>query len=74
MIRITSKVDGFRRAGVAHPAAPTDYPDDAFTKPQLAQLKDEPMLVVEEIKEAAKPAAKGAKAADSDPAKDGTKQ
>lgn len=90
MIRITSKSDGFRRAGIAHPAAPTDYPDDAFTKFQLSQLKAEPMLVVEEIKEAAKgakaensdpakPAAKGSKAAETDAtnpdtAKDGAKQ
>lgn len=70
MIRITSKTAGFRRAGIAHPAAPTDYQDDAFTKAQLAQLKAEPMLVVEEIKEAAK----GTKAAEPDPAKDAAKQ
>ncbi|KZE34176.1 HI1506-related protein [Crenobacter luteus] len=49
MIRITAKVDGFRRAGVAHPATPTDYPDDTFTEAQLAALQDEPMLVVEVI-------------------------
>lgn len=47
MIRITSKIDGFRRAGVAHPAAPTEYPDDEFSKEQLAALKAEPMLIVE---------------------------
>lgn len=46
MIRITSKVNGFRRAGLAHPAGPTDYPDDAFTEEQLALLTAEPMLVV----------------------------
>lgn len=49
MIRITSKSEGFRRAGIAHSSVPTEYPDDAFTKDQLAQLKAEPMLVVEEI-------------------------
>lgn len=48
MIIITAKADGFRRAGTAHPAAPTEYPDDAFTKEQLKALKAEPMLVVVE--------------------------
>ena len=62
MIRITSKVEGFRRAGIAHPATPTEHANDAFTKQQLAQLKVEPMLVVEEIKDetADKPASKTA--------------
>lgn len=54
MIRITSKIDGFRRAGVAHPAAPTEYPDDKFNKEQLAALKAEPMLIVELVPEAPK--------------------
>ena len=58
MIRITSKRDGFRRAGIAHPATPTDYANEVFTKQQLAQLKAEPMLVVEEIED--KPASKAA--------------
>ncbi|WP_152966478.1 HI1506-related protein [Gulbenkiania mobilis] len=49
MIRITAKVDGFRRAGVAHPATPTDHPDDTFTEAQLTALQDEPMLVVEVV-------------------------
>lgn len=52
MIRITSKQDGFRRGGIAHPAAATNYPDDHFTKSQLQVLQDEPMLVVEVIQEA----------------------
>lgn len=47
MIRITSKQAGFRRCGVAHPAAPTDHADDAFTPAQLKQLQAEPMLLVE---------------------------
>lgn len=47
MIRITSKQAGFRRCGVAHPAAPTDHAADAFTPAQLKQLQAEPMLVVE---------------------------
>lgn len=47
MISITAKHDGFRRAGIAHPTAPTDYPDDRFTAKELEQLQAEPMLVVE---------------------------
>jgi hypothetical protein len=47
MIRITAKKPNFRRAGAAHPATPTEYPDDHFTAEQLQTLKEEPMLVVE---------------------------
>lgn len=47
MISISSKHDGFRRCGIAHSAAPTDYPDDRFTSEELEQLQAEPMLVVE---------------------------
>ena len=46
MITITSKRAGFRRAGLAHPASPTTYPDDALTPRQLKLLQSEPMLVV----------------------------
>ncbi len=46
MIRITAKRDGFRRCGVAHPARPTDHPDDRFTEEQLAVMQAEPGLVV----------------------------
>ena len=49
-VQITAKKDGFRRAGVAHPAVMTEYPDDVFTAEQLAQLKAEPMLTVKVIK------------------------
>ncbi|MCK5295968.1 MAG: hypothetical protein KAJ75_03675 [Alphaproteobacteria bacterium] len=48
-IRITSKRDGFRRGGISHSAEPTDYPFDKFNKKQLADLKAETMLIVEEI-------------------------
>lgn len=48
-IRITSAIDGFRRAGVSHPKSPTTYPDYFFTEEQLAQLEAEPRLVVEHI-------------------------
>lgn len=61
MIRITSKQAGFRRCGVAHPAEPTDHPDDRFTAKELAALKAEPMLVVEEIAEEKEPGQKGKK-------------
>lgn len=47
MVRITAKRDGFRRCGVAHPAQPTEHPDDAFAPEQLAVLQAEPGLVVE---------------------------
>lgn len=56
MIIISSKKDGFRRCGVAHPAAPTEYPDGSFTPEQLTQLQAEPMLVVA-VKETGIPAA-----------------
>jgi len=61
MIRITSKQAGFRRSGVAHPAEPTDYPDDRFTAKELNDLKAEPMLVVEEIVEEKESGQKGKK-------------
>lgn len=53
MIRIKSKQNNFRRCGMAHPAQAVDYPDDKFTKEQLAALKTEPMLIVEEIEDVA---------------------
>ncbi len=52
MIIITSKKEGFRRCGVAHPTTPTEHPDDAFTPEQIKALHDEPMLVVLEAGEA----------------------
>ncbi|HCT7706611.1 TPA: hypothetical protein OT801_000605 [Morganella morganii] len=45
-VTITAKVNGFRRCGIAHPDTATTYPDDHFTKAQLAELRAEPMLVV----------------------------
>lgn len=45
-ITITSKKDGFRRAGMAHPAKPNTYPDGTFTAEQLKALQADPMLVV----------------------------
>lgn len=49
MIIIKAKRDGFRRCGVAHPAKPTKYQDDAFTAEQLAEMQAEPMLDVSAI-------------------------
>ncbi len=49
MIRITSAKEGFRRAGVAHPRTPTEYPDDKFSAEELKVLQAEPMLVVETV-------------------------
>lgn len=46
---ITSKQDGFRRCGMAHPANAVEHADGTFTAEQLAALKAEPMLVVQEI-------------------------
>ena len=54
MIRITAKKEGFRRCGIAHSAQPTEYGDNQFNEEQLARLKAEPMLVVENVKESTK--------------------
>ena len=53
VIRIVAKREGFRRAGLAHPARPVEHPADRFTPAQLAALKAEPMLVVDEIEKPA---------------------
>lgn len=49
MLRITAKKAGFRRAGVEHSTEGTELPAENFTAKQIAALKDEPMLVVEEF-------------------------
>ncbi len=51
-VRITARVAGFRRAGMAHPAEPVDHEPETFTEAQIAELQAEPMLVVEVIGEA----------------------
>lgn len=48
---ITAKVSGFRRCGQDHPNCPVKYEDGTFTDEQLATLKAEPMLVVQELTE-----------------------
>ncbi len=47
-LRIVSKQDGFRRAGVAHHGTQT-YSLDHFSDAELAALKAEPMLVVDTV-------------------------
>ncbi|SDA39177.1 HI1506-related protein [Mesorhizobium qingshengii] len=49
-IRVRSKIDGFRRAGIAHSKAPVEHRMEAFKGPeQLEALFAEPNLVVELI-------------------------
>ncbi len=48
-IQIASKVDGFRRCGVAHSKDPVVYPDKRFSKAEIAALRAEPMLTVTEV-------------------------
>tara|TARA_B100001939_G_scaffold72990_1_gene61145 strand:- start:454 stop:660 length:207 start_codon:yes stop_codon:yes gene_type:complete len=48
VIVISAKKDGFRRCGVAHSAAETEWPGDYFSGEDLEILKAEPMLVVAE--------------------------
>lgn len=61
VIRITAKRDGFRRAGIAHPAVATDHAIDRFTAAQLEALEAETMLVVQgiELPEGQAPEASG---------------
>lgn len=48
MIRIKSKLDGFRRCGVIHTGI-TEYEDNTFTESQIKEMQAEPMIVVEII-------------------------
>ena len=48
MLSIVTKKNGHRRAGVAHFGAKF-WPDGAFTPEQLADLKADPNLIVEEL-------------------------
>lgn len=45
-IIITSRRNGFRRCGIAHPDKATPYPDDFFTQEQLKALGKEPQLIL----------------------------
>ena len=53
MIIITSKREGFRRCGVAHPARPVEWPDERWTIDELDALLAEPMLTVEVVEDPA---------------------
>ncbi len=66
-IKIISLRDGFRRCGIEHPTGPVVYPDGKFTPEQLAKLKAEPLLVVEELPAEEKPKKKAEKAAGDPP-------
>jgi hypothetical protein len=48
-LRIKAKVASFRRAGLTFGVEPTDVPLASLKKDQVAALKAEPMLTVEEI-------------------------
>lgn len=50
-ILITSRRDGFRRAGIEHSGTPTLYADNHFTPPQLMALEDEPLLIVQHVED-----------------------
>jgi hypothetical protein len=51
MIIISSKREGFRRCGMAHPKKATEHADDAFSKEALAILQAEPMLTVQVVED-----------------------
>lgn len=48
-LRISAKREGFRRAGRAWSKQPTEIPLAGMSKADVAALKAEPMLTVEEI-------------------------
>lgn len=54
-IKITAKVDGFRRAGMVHTGTKT-YPVNTFTAEQLKSLLAEPLLHIEYVDEPAQQA------------------
>ncbi|WP_421460635.1 HI1506-related protein [Agrobacterium tumefaciens] len=49
LVRITSKRDGFRRAGIAHSSKPVDYRPAELSPEQLEVILAEPLLTVEVI-------------------------
>jgi hypothetical protein len=49
IIRITAKRDGFRRAGLTHSSQAVDHKAEDISAKQLAALKAEDMLVVQEL-------------------------
>ena len=48
-LRVRALVDGFRRAGRAWSVEAVDVPLSDLNKTQIALLRDEPQLVVEDV-------------------------
>ncbi|WP_370607941.1 HI1506-related protein [Citrobacter meridianamericanus] len=48
-VQITARRDGFRRLGIVHSARTVTYPDERFTKSEIAILKNDPNLIVAEV-------------------------
>ena len=46
LICIQARRDGFRRAGISHPAETVEHAYDCFTPAQIEQLLAEPQLMV----------------------------
>lgn len=49
LVRVTSKRDGFRRAGIAHSSRPVDYRPGQLSPEQLEAILAEPLLTVEVV-------------------------
>ncbi|CUX41646.1 hypothetical protein AGR7C_Lc100154 [Agrobacterium deltaense Zutra 3/1] len=49
LVRVTSKRDGFRRAGIAHSSRPVDYRPGQLSPEQLEAILAEPVLTVEVV-------------------------
>jgi len=48
-LRIASKAEGFRRAGIAHSTTAKDHKPGTFSPEDVEALKADPMLVVVEL-------------------------
>lgn len=48
-IKISSKIPGFRRCGMAHPTGPVEHADGTFSEDEIKRLQEEPRLEVEII-------------------------
>ncbi|MEM7269521.1 MAG: HI1506-related protein [Pseudomonadota bacterium] len=47
--RVTSTIDGFRRAGEAHSSAGKVWPAEAFTDDEWRAIDADPRLIIEEV-------------------------
>jgi len=56
LIRIRSRKEGFRRCGVVHSTAWSEYPAGRFSADELNILRNEPMLQIEEAEGSESPA------------------